>query len=141
MLGALNAITKEITTFTNFSYINSYSVCQLMDRLKAQYIDLPIYLAMDNARYQNNKFVKAYAEMLGIKLIFLPPYSPNLNLIERLWKFVKKKALYSTYYKEFPEFTNAIDQCINDTKDKYNDEIHSLLTLNFQTFENTEIKP
>ena len=141
VLGALNAITKEITTFTNCSYINSFSVCQLMDRLKAKYIDLPVYLVMDNARYQNNNFVKAYAEMLDITLIFLPAYSPNLNLIERLWKFIKKKVLYSTYYKEFPDFTNAIDQCIHDTKGKYNDEIHSLLTLNFQTFKNAEIKP
>ena len=112
-----------------------------MDTLKAQYIDLPIYMIMDNAKYQNNKFVKAYAETLGITLIFLPAYSPNLNLIERLWKFVKKKALYSTYYKEFPEFTNAIDQCIEDTKGKYKNEIHSLLTLNFQTLKNVEIKP
>jgi len=141
VLGALNAITKEITTFTNFTYINSHSICALMDKLKAQYVDLPIYMIMDNARYQNNNFVKTYAESLGITLIFLPAYSPNFNLIERLWKFIKKKVLYSTYYKEFQDFTNAIDQCTEDTMGKYKNEIHSLLTLNFQTFENAEIKP
>jgi len=141
VLGALNAITKEIITFTNFTYINSNSICALMDKLKAQYLDLPIFLILDNARYQKNKFVQEYASILGITLVYLPPYSPNLNLIERLWKFVKKEVLYSTYYENFSDFTNAIDQCLEDTKHKYKRELSSLLTLNFQTFKNAKIKP
>ena len=110
VLGALNAVTKEIVTFSNFSYINSYSICSLMDKLKAQYVDLPIYLILDNAKYQKNAFVQAYADELGIHLEYLPAYSPNLNLIERLWKFIKKEVLYSTYYKSFSEFTTAINR-------------------------------
>jgi transposase len=141
ILGALNAITKDIITYTNFTYINSHSVCALLDQLKAQYADLPIYLILDNARYQKNKFVQAYAEYLGITLVFLPAYSPNLNLIERLWKFVKKEALYSTYYENFSDFTQAIDQCIEDTKTKYKPEMNTLLTLNFQSFKKAKIKP
>lgn len=141
VLGALNAITKEVTTFTNFTYINSHSVCVLLDQLKAQYADLPIYLILDNARYQKNKFVQAYAEYLGITLVFLPPYSPNLNLIERLWKFIKKQVLYSIYYENFSDFTQAIDQCIEDTKTKYKKEMNTLLTLNFQSFKKAKIKP
>ncbi len=141
VLGALNAITKEIVTFTNFTYINSTSICALMDKLKSRYVDLPIYLILDNARYQKNKFVKEYAAQLGITLVYLPSYSPNLNLIERLWKFIKKEVLYSTYYETFSDFTHAIDQCLEDTKGKYKEDLKSLLALNFQTFKNAKIKP
>lgn len=141
VLGALNAITKEITTITNITYINSYSICSLMDKLKTQYIYLPIHLILDNAKYQKNKFVQEYADKLGITLVFLPTYSPNLNLIERLWKFVKNEVLYSTYYENFSSFTNAIDQCLSDTKTKYKDDIKNLLTLKFQSFIKAKIKP
>jgi transposase len=141
VLGALNAITKEIVTFSNFSYINSHSVCELMDKLTTHYRGLPIFIVLDNARYQKNEFVKAYAEYLNIQLVFLPPYSPNLNLIERLWRFIKKEALYSTYYENFSDFTQAIDQCLEDTKGKYKSELESLLSLNFQSFKNATIIP
>lgn len=142
VLGALNAITNELTIFTNFTYINAHSICALLDTLKAQYVDgLPIYLILDNARYQKNKFVWAYAEKLGITLVYLPAYSPNLNVIERLWKFVKKKVLYSVYYADFSAFTSAIDQCLANTQDTYKEELDTLLTLNFQTFKNANIKP
>jgi transposase len=62
------------------------------------YINVPITLFLDNARYQKCALVTATAARLQIELCFLPPYSPNLNLIERLWRFVKKQCLYSTYY-------------------------------------------
>jgi len=58
---------------------------------------LPIVLILDNARYQKCEPVWMLARDLKIELLYLPPYSPNLNLIERLWKFVKKKSLYSIY--------------------------------------------
>jgi len=54
-------------------------------------------LVLDNARYQKCHLVQNLAATLNIELLFLPTYSPNLNLIERLWKFVKKKCLYSIY--------------------------------------------
>mgnify|MGYP003605911059 FL=1 len=67
-------------------------------------LDVPITLVMDNARYQKCNIVTALASQLNIELLYLPAYSPNLNLIERLWKFVKKKVLYSKYYPNFAEF-------------------------------------
>ena len=142
VLGALDAITKELTIFTNFAYINSLSICTLLDQLKAHYADgLPIHVILDNARYQKNAFVQAHADQLGMTLVYLPAYSPNLNLIERLWKFVKKKVLYSVYYADFSAFTAAIDQCLADTQTRYQEELSTLLTLNFQTFKNVTIKP
>jgi transposase len=106
-----------------------------------QYTDLPVYLILDNARYQKNHFVMDYAKTLGITLVWLPPYSPNLNLIERVWKFVKKKVLYNRYYKDFSDFISSINQCISNTGSEYKDEINSLLTLNFQNFNTAKIKP
>jgi transposase len=139
ILGALHATTLQVVTFTNDSYINSYSVAKLMCRIAVEFADLPITLVMDNARYQRCRFVIDLATALGIELLFLPPYSPNLNLIERLWKFVKKKCLYSEYYETFIDFKQAIVDCIAQTDGIYKQELTSLLTLKFQTFENVPL--
>ena len=77
------------------------------------------------------------AKSLNIELCFLPSYSPNLNLIERVWKFVKKKCLYSQYYEKFPAFKDAISKCLQETSTTYKADLDSLLTLRFQTFEKT----
>jgi transposase len=136
VLGALHAITLQVVTFTNDAYINSRSVARLMCQIAVEFSDLPITLVMDNASYQRCYFVRDLATALGIELLFLPPYSPNLNLIERLWRFVKKKCLYSKYYEKFPDFRQAISDCIAEADGEYRQELASLLTLKFQTFEN-----
>ena len=94
VLGALNAITYEVITVTNLTYINAESVCQLLEKLGALSLQVPITLILDTARYQRCTLVQSVADTLGIELLYLPAYSPNLNLIERLWKFVKKQCLY-----------------------------------------------
>jgi len=142
VLGALDAITRELTLVTNFTSINSVSFCALLDELKRRYADgVPIHVILDHARYQKNACIQAHADHLGITLVSLPAYSPNLNLIERRWKFVKKTVLYSTYYADFGAFTAAIDQCLADTQDRYQEELKTVLTLKFQTFKNATIKP
>ena len=78
---------------------------------------------------------------LGIELLFLPPYSPNLNRIERLWKFVKKECLYSKYYETFTALKQAIENCLAEVAGKFKERLTSLLTLNFQTFENVSLWP
>ena len=74
------------------------------------------------------------AVSLGIELLFLPPYSPNLNLIERLWRFVKKQCLYGKYYADSVAFQQAIVDCIAQAPTQHQAELASLLTLQFQTF-------
>jgi transposase len=91
VLGALNAVTNEVITIVNRTYINSYRVCELLAKLAAATPKLPITVVLDNARYQRCALVQARADAFNIELLFLPTYSPNLNLIERLWKFVKKQ--------------------------------------------------
>ena len=82
-----------------------------------------------------------YAQSLGIELLFLPTYSPNLNLIERLWKFVKKQCLYSTYYADFATFKTAIAQCLAHTQTTHQTALASLLTLRFQMFTKAQFFP
>lgn len=139
VLGALDAITKEIVTIVNETYINSQSVCDLMEEIAKRNIGISIKLIMDNAKYQRCKLVKESAARLKIELIYLPSYSPNLNLIERFWKFVKKKCLYSKYYESFALFKNAIEKVLENENLEYDEELNSLLTLNFQSFKNVNI--
>lgn len=139
VLGALHATSLQFVSITNCDYINSHSVVALLRKLAAIFIDLPITLVLDNARYQRCRFVQEVAAELGIELLFLPPYSPNLNLIERLWKFVKNKCLYSQYYEKFDSFKQAIEDCLAEISGKFKEELSRLLTLNFQTFENVTL--
>jgi transposase len=76
---------------------------------------------------------------LGIELLYLPPYYPNLNLIERFWKWVKKKCLYGKSYEEFTDFKLAINNSLSQTHLEYKEEIKSLLNLKFQTFKKTQV--
>ena len=109
----------------------------LLNQLKHFYDDGKIiYVVLDNARYQHCKWVKYMAVVLGIQLLFLPSYSPNLNIIERLWKFVKKKCLYAKFYDSFDKFKQAIITTMKKSNSdvEYINELKSLLTLKFQLF-------
>jgi transposase len=139
VLGALNAITHELIMVTNDTYINATSVCELLCRLAELQLGVPITLILDNATYQKCKMVSDLAEELKIELLYLPSYSPNLNLIERVWKFVKKTCLYSIYYPNFQDFKQAISDCLAQTHTTYKKDMDSLLTLKFQTFQESQV--
>ena len=141
VLGALNAITHELVTVTNDTYITATEVCTLLRHLAALNLGVPLTLVLDNARYQRCAQVMTLATSLQIELCFLPSYSPNLNLIERLWKFVKKQCLYSTYYADFAAFKTAITQCLAQTQTTHRPAVDSLLTLRFQLFSKAQFFP
>jgi transposase len=109
-----------------------------LEKLAALNLGIPITIFLDNARYQKCVLVIEKARSLQIELCFLPPYSPNLNLIERVWKFVKKKCLYSKYYEKFPAFKTAISDCLAEMPTKHKSELNSLLTLRFQTLQKAQ---
>ena len=134
ILGALDAVTNEIITVTNQTYINAQSVCQMLLQISQLHFTIPITIVLDNARYQKCEIVTNLAKKLKIELLYLPSYSPQLNLIERLWKFVKKECLYSKYYEKFQDFENAILECIKDANDKHKTKLKTLLSWNFQSF-------
>ena len=139
VLGAIDAVTNQLITVCNEAYINACSVCELLNKIKKTVGDnIPITLVLDNARYQRCALVAELAIQLKIELLFLPSYSPNLNLIERLWKWVKKDCLNCKYYECFDKFKDAINQSLLKTSQTdRKKEMDSLLTLNFQLFDST----
>jgi transposase len=139
VLGAIDAITRELTTVTNDTTIDATATCELLRKLSARYPGLPLTLVLDNARYRRCEPVRLLAAELRIELLYLPSYSPNLNLIERLWKFVKKDVLTCRYYGDFARFKAAIIDCLEQVEGKHREAIASLLSLKFQTFDDPQL--
>jgi transposase len=138
VLGALDAMTHELTMVCNDTYITASSVCELLREVARTAGACPVTLVLDNARYQRCRVVEELAGQLGLELLFLPSYSPNLNLIERLWKFTKKECLASEYYENFAAFKGAIAHFLGSVHERYAEDLQSLLTLNFQQFEKAQ---
>jgi transposase len=139
VLGAWNAVTRELVAVTNTTVVNTETMCELLRKIAKLGLSGPITLVLDNARYQRNAVVQSLAESLGIELLFLPSYSPNLNLIERLWKFIKRRSLYGRYHPTFANFRTAIEETIGGLPTKYATDLATLMTLNFQRFENVSL--
>src|SRR3954462_423544 len=135
VLGALNAVTHEVVRVCNEGYVNAETVCTLLRTLAGLGLQVPITVVLDNARYQRCELVQSLARTLGIRLLFLPSYSPNLNLIERLWRFVRKQSLNSTWFDSFEQFQAAIDDCLNKMATDHKQEAATLFTHKFQLFE------
>ena len=138
VLGALEAANRRLITVSNETYITAASVCELLRLIAADAAGRPVTIFLDNARYQHCALVESFAQQLNLELAFLPTYSPNLNLIERLWKFVKKQCLYSEYYADFAAFKAAILQCLAQTHDRHKTDLATLLALHFQAFPETQ---
>jgi transposase len=141
VLAALDAaVSHKLIAVTNHTYINAESVCLLLRAVAdAAVPGVPITLVLDNARYQKCALVAGLAVELGIEMLYLPSYSPNLNLIERVWKFVKAECLRTKYYDSYDKFHAAIQQCLDELPTKHKAAMDSLLTHNFQTFENVSL--
>jgi len=104
----------------------------LLRQIRKDYPEAPkITMFLDNAGYNRAHDVQELAQEFNITLRYLPPYAPNLNLIERLWKFFKKKIMKNKYYSSFQSFYQAIDNFFKNFSD-YEKERRSLLTLKFQ---------
>ena len=139
VLGAWNAVTHQLIAVTNTTVVNTETMCELLGKIAALGLSGPITLVLDNARYQRNAVVQALAGQLGITLLFLPSYSPNLNLIERLWKFMKRHALYGRYHPTFAEFQAAIQETLDGLPTTHAAQLKTLMTLNFQLFEDVSL--
>lgn len=139
VLGVINSTTHKLTALFNTDYINSTTVVELLKRIAVEYVGLPIFIILDNARYQHCELVKLTAQSLGINLVFLLPYSPNLNLIERLWKLVKAEVCNANYFPDPKSFQAAIVDFLNSLHKKpMKKELKSRLTHNFQLFRHTQ---
>ena len=134
VLGALNFMTKKVTVVANDTYIKAAEVCEMLRKLAGEYAGKPLHIILDNARYQKCEVVTKLAQELGIVLHYIPPYSPNLNLIERLWKHVKSR-LRTRYYDQFNDFMQTIDSIIEDTDKGGKGFIDKLIGESVQLFD------
>ena len=130
--GLLNAYDVTDVIAHDCESVNAQSTRNLYEEALARHPEAScIYIISDNARYYHNRELKEWAEETKIKQIFLPPYSPNLNLIERLWRFLRKKAINTGFYRTKEEFRKAIKRFFDNIAN-FREELESLLTLNFR---------
>lgn len=138
VLGAINFKTKKVHTVTNNTYITTTEICQMLRLAASEYAGKKIHIVLDNARYQKCEMVTSLARELAIELVFLPLYSPNLNLIERVWKFTKSK-LRVKYYSDFGTFKDTIDSIIKGANDVFKGQISRLIGEKIQIFDDLEL--
>lgn len=130
--GLLNAYDVTDVIAHDCESVNAQSIRWLYEVALAKHTKAScIYIISDNARYYHNKELKGWAEGTKIKQIFLPFYSSNLNLIERLWSFLRKKVINIGFYRIKEEFKIAIKLFFDKIAD-FREELESLLTLNFR---------
>lgn len=135
VLGALDYVSKKMLVVANDSYITASEICDMLNKIAVEYKGKEVHIVLDNARYQKCRIVQELAEKLNIKLEYIPPYSPNLNLIERVWKFVKGE-ISCKYYNDFDEFKQKIDSIISSTDGKNKQKINRLIGKGVQLFHN-----
>ena len=134
LLGFMDSVTYETIKEMDIDkkYLNADSVCNGLKKLREKFPEEVLYVIMDNAAYQRCKKVAQAAEELKINLVFLPPYSPNLNLIERLWKFLRKHILANQFYHSFKEFFDAIAHFVDTLHTSHSKQLSSLMTFHFE---------
>jgi transposase len=137
--GAYNPMEQDLV-FTEAKTVNGEATIELLQKCLEKYPDkqtITVYL--DNASYHKSELVKQFiAGQNKIKLSFLPPYSPNLNLIERLWKFANEKVINLKFYPEFSQFKEKLIDFYKNIK-IYAHELEERITFNFQTFQTCNI--
>jgi len=137
--GAYNPIEQELVMLEEAT-VNETTTIRLFEKCLEKYSDkdkITIYL--DNASYHKSKLVKEFiATNPRINLSYLPPYSPNLNLIERLWKFANEKVINLKYYHDFEHFKEQILHFYSNITN-YAEELKNRINFCFQTFEKVVI--
>jgi len=140
VLGAVGYRTAKMITVINRGSIGAEQVCELLREIKRR-CRKPVTVVLDNASYHRAKVVRQCAEALDIELLFLPPYSPNLNLIERVWKLVKKLALTARTLPDFDTFAESITHTVDQLETEHRQELLGLLSPNFQDFREVQLSP
>lgn len=133
LIGALNINKLSSPVVASYSTIDGESIIDFMHQLrKHSKISGKIHLILDQAGYHKGAFIERTAEKLNIKLHYLPPYSPNLNPIERLWKVMNEKARDNKFFKTADEFRQSIFQFFSKTLPEISDSLKSRINDNFQ---------
>ena len=139
VIGCVDPISHEVISSHSMDYVNAEQVKEFLGKVRERCGDMRIAIVLDNARYQHCDAVKETAKELGIELIFLPPYSPNLNIIERLWKHVRRHVLAGRHFDTPAKFHEALRYFFEEDYHNHKQSLSTLLTLKFQSFENAQI--
>lgn len=133
ILGAYNPDSHEFVHLTGEENCDAKRVIEYFDAILKAYCRAPaIILTLDNATYFKAKMVTTWLEEHPkLKLRFLPSYAPNLNLIERFWRFVKEHLVKNTYYAKYKSFRAKVFQFLNHI-DEYTDELKTLMVEKFE---------
>lgn len=128
--GAYNIQEHSVTVREDES-IHAQSTIKLFEQLLKKYPLATLYIIHDNARYYRcnliTEFLKTHTR---IKPKYLPSYSPNLNIIERLWGFFKSEITHNEYYEKFADFKKACMGFFENISD-YRTQLETLMTENF----------
>jgi transposase len=122
-------LVKEYQTVDADSILDFFKSVEKKEKNTSQ-----VYVILDNARYHHAKSLREYLETSKLKLVFLPPYSPNLNLIERLWRFFQEQIMKNKYYETFEEFKNVSLQFFRQRSGPIRGKLQTLMTEKFQLF-------
>ena len=131
IIGALDVRNFDFFSLSTEKKCNSIIIVEFLSYLRQKCPEKKIIIILDNASYSHAHYTKSFAEWYNIELFFLPPYSPNLNLIERLWKFSKKMLVHNKYYETFTEFRSKVNYFLENLSE-YNEELKNLITKKFQ---------
>ena len=133
-VGALNLADIAATVTESYETINSESIARFFWKLKKEHYPLEqkIHVILDGAGYHRSQLVKDFARILNIELHYLPPYSPNLNPIERLWKVMHEHARNNVYFPTKASFKDAINRFFDVTLPKVADSLTTRINDNFQ---------
>lgn len=138
VLGSIDFVSKKVVTVCNDTYLRANQVCRMLVKVRKAHKSEPsteIHLILDNAKYQKCKVVQTVAKKLNISLDYIPPYSPNLNLIERLWKHTKAN-IRTKHYDTFGEFIAEIMGTLSRTDKEDKEIIDSLIGEKVQLYDN-----
>ena len=133
ILGAYAPDTQDLIYLEGRESVDAERVAPLLRKIRAANPGVPLLLVLDNAPYNRAPAVTQAADELALELFYLLTYSPNLNLIERFWKFLKRKVARNRYYATFAEFRGAVQNLLTNLA-AYRDELATLLTERFQLF-------
>lgn len=132
LLGVINLNDMDLIT-KSYKTIDSDSVIDLLKDIKVKYSDKKnIHLIVDNGSYYTSKAVKEKAFQLGITMTYLPPYSPNLNPIERLWKYMNEKVRNNRFFSSAKEFRESILSFFKDDWHTLSTGLETRINDNFQ---------
>jgi len=133
IVGAIELKDIGAAIINRYDTVNSENMQHFFEKIKAQYPkNKLIHLILDGAGYHRAKDLISKAEELNIKLHYLPPYGPNLNPIERLWKVMNEHARNNQYFSSAKQFREKIDQFFDETLPQIGESLRSRINDNFQ---------